>query len=217
MLVAEDKARVVKLFKILKRIMRNYGKIISFPKCSDPTKTYSWRYLTRFLEKYDKIELDDSELPGIIDHIIRRAKMNGTLRNGMSVINKVDLLTICEQKLQQDVDKESNSIKKIISSYEFIQNKLLDSDHNKLYDLLVERPGRRAYANITRWMDNGDLSLGFIAVSKTCKRAVSSLEQHELTLYPDVKEFMKIRYSLISNESILRTLRGLLGDDLLEE
>ena len=109
MLVVEKKQqRTVRVFKIFRKQMKRYGKFVSFPKNTDPTKTYSWRYLTKFIDDFDTIGLDDGELPSVIEAVVQDAKKRGLLRCGISILNKVDLLAVCHNKFERDVNDENH-------------------------------------------------------------------------------------------------------------
>lgn len=213
------KQRIINLYRIFKNEMRKYGRSVSFPKNTDPTKTYSWRYLNNFLNNYDKLlQLEDDEFPIVVEEIVAHAKQRKWLNCGLSILNKVDIVKVCCDRFQRDINDEEQLIISIKKAHAFLKRKLKGQDI-KLFDLLSYRQSRRAYCNMTSWYNAGYLTIGYIAISKTCKNVIRSLDKNndELNLYPTARQFMSIRFRLISKKNILQQLRQILGKDLFEE
>lgn len=223
MLVADETKtrRIIRVYKILKQILKRYGKSVSFPKKTDPSKTYSWRFLAKFVDEFDKLELSDDALKGVLEAVVDDAKRRGLLNCGVAVLSKVDLLAAFNRKLEREVEDEKQTTIDIERSHRFILRKLdeerVKDKHLTLLALLSKRTHPRAYANITRWSQSGELSTGYIAVSKICRKALRSLDEHELNLYPTLLQFKCIRLRIISHQNVVVKLRDLLGGDLFEE
>ena len=73
MLVVEQDNRVLATYAIFKRTMRKYNKQVSFPKNTDPRKTYTWRYIANFIQNVDAMELGE----GAVDLRFRRGQDRG--------------------------------------------------------------------------------------------------------------------------------------------
>lgn len=219
--LAVDKKRVLQTVIVFNRIMKRYGKSVSFPKNTDPTKTYSWRYFVKFLERYDKLELDDDIMPSVMSAIADYARKHNLLRCGCSMLMKIDLAKICEKKFEQEAEYESKTLEDIERSHNFLCEQLrlerTKDPHLTLEGLLIKRVSRRAYANITRWNGAGQITTRYIAVSKLCRRVLRRLDDHELNLFPTPRQFLKIRLNLTMPGPLLDGLRSILGEDLFED
>lgn len=222
MLVLEDKTkRIIQVYKTFKRILKRYGRNISFPKDTDPSKTYSWRFLSKFIDDYDKLGLDDSMMNPIIEQLIREADHRKMLRCGISILSKFDLLQLAHDKLKYELQQQKHIIDEIIKSHQFVSTQL-DQKRTKdpcltIEQMLSYQPNRRSYANITRWFESGYLALGYIAISRSCKRAISKLDEQQQQIFPDPLQFMAVRLRLLSDQQHVGRMRQLLGKDLFEE
>lgn len=218
MLVASRDERIVEAYRIFKQCMQKHGKTIAFPKSTDPRKTYSWRYLDHFVGRVDALGLGDSSLTMLIQAVVLHAKDRDLLHRGIAILDHRDILNAARVKLEREVEGEKQVLRGIVRSYEFLQ-KQLSSERTPIsvYTLLTKRATRLAYANITRWFKADDITAGFVAVSKTCRKALGTLPQHELLLFPKSTSLLKMRLLLTYNQSILPQLREILSNDLFEE
>jgi hypothetical protein len=222
MLIAiSNKKRVLNAIIIFNRIMKRYGKSVSFPKNTDPTKTYSWCYFTKFLERYDELELDDDVMPSVMSAIVDYSRKNNLLRCGCSILVKIDLVKICEEKFKKEVEFENKVLEGIRQSHDFLYKQLClegtKNPHLTLKDLLVRRISRNAYANITRWYEMRRITMPYIAVSRSCRKALRFIGSDESDIFPTPRQFIKIRLNLTMPGSLLDELRMVLDKDLLED
>jgi hypothetical protein len=214
MLVIEDEMiesqerKVLHAYQIFKQKMAQCGKMISFPKNTDPRKTYSWRYVLNFVKKFDENELPNESMTMVIGAIIKHANERGMIDRGFAILGHGDLLSIIHQKLAHDVNEEHDILMLVSKSHEF----LTQQDKGALTNYST----RNGFANITRWYESGHLDINHIAISKICRRSLNAIKSHERGLFPDTKSLYKLRLKLI-NSPLLGKLREILGDDLFEE
>lgn len=206
--------RVLKAYAIFKRTMRRYGKEVSFPNKTEPKKTYNWRYLTKFLEKFDELQMDDRYMPRIIHAIVHHAKSHHLLERGIAMLNRNDILKLSISQLERDLLQEKESIRLIRQSYDYVMSQ---STGGKLSDLLKTRINKNAYTNLTRWYKASLVSLGYIAVSRSCRKALSSLDDNEARAFPSFEELLRIRLLYVHNPNIVTNLREFMGADLFDE
>lgn len=209
-----DDQRVDRVFRLLRRSMGRHGRNVGFPNNTDPRKTYSWRYLQNFVERMDVMGLDETVYQPMIDAIVKYAHDHKLLSRGVAVLAKQEILDLCRAKLETEVEERVAILRNVSGSHEFLLEKAKGSN---ILDVLIKRPNRYAYSNIIGWLDAGSLSLAYIAVSKTCRRAMRSLQPDELNRLPSRTELHKMRLMLISDSMLLPELRRLLGNDLFEE
>jgi hypothetical protein len=84
-------------------------------------------------------------------------------------------------------------------------------------EALKRKPRPYAYANIVSWYKANLINLGFIAVSKSCRRVLASLEEHERDLFPESTELLRAKIRLMHSGHILSELRTIMGNDLVKE
>jgi hypothetical protein len=213
----EQTERILELYRLFKRAMQRNGRMISFPKKTDPTKTYCWRYLANFLEKADELELGDEILPRIVDAVVAHAKEQGLLHRGIAVLDQKDLFDVCYARFERDARSESNLITEIRRSYDFVRKQQEQNPDRSVTQLLSKRPSVRAYANIVSWHKAGYITLGYITVSKACRRALAELQEYELALLPSSRELLRLKIRLVMDKEIAAELRVFMGNDLFQE
>lgn len=216
----EKKKRVEQAYTVLRRILRQFGHIVSLPKNTDPSKTYSWRYVQRFVDSFDTLGLDESNMPEILEAVVIDARNKGLLKCGISFLNKVDLLEASHKKLVRDVNDETQAFGNIERSHNFLIEQLAseeNEDYNSIKQLLLAKKNKRGYANITRWLGSGQISKGYLAVSKVCKRVMNQLDTQQLESFPTSRQLLMTRMKIQCREQMWKNLQTILGDDLFEE
>ena len=108
--------RVIQAYGFLKRALRRYRRSVSLPTNTDPTKTYSWRYLDRFIDRFTQLGLDDEALEVVIDAIVEHAHKNGCLCRGIAVLDQKNIINIVLAKLESDIKSEENITRTIEES-----------------------------------------------------------------------------------------------------
>lgn len=209
--------RINQAYSIVRRELLKYRRHISFPKNTDPRKTYSWRYLEKFVDRVDSLELSDLSLETIISALVREAAETRTLQRGMAVLDNKNMLLICQTKLESEVQSENAEIRAVSESHAFVLGSVGERNDLSVHKVLTERTSRFAYANITRWFEANQLAAGYIAVSRSCKKALGTLPKHELELFPAATKLMRLRLTMTCNNATLMRLRTILGNDLYEE
>ncbi len=213
-----DVDKVLNIYKLFRNAMREQGQFVAFPKNVDPRKTYAWRYLVAFVRKLEEEQINEDLIPCIIKAIVENAKMKRILSRGLSILSQNDLLKIGLAKLERETQDEARKIKNIIKTHEFLISQLNGNGEIKnRVDLLSYRPNKRSYANVTRWFQAGQLNLDYIALSKSCQRAIRKLELFELQLFPKFKDHLIIRWAYLTNDAIHQQIKTILGHDLIEE
>ena len=207
--------RVIQAYGFLKRALKRYRRSVSLPTNTDPTKTYSWRYLERFIDRFDALGLDDESLEVVIEAIVEHAHKSGDLCRGIAILDQKNIINIVLAKLEADIKSEENITKTIEESDRFVRQQLPEGSAARV--LLSQRPNRTAYSNITRWYKANQISIGYIAVSRECKKALGTLPQHELQLFPQPTDLLRMRLRLISRQNIVTKLKTTMGSDLVED
>jgi hypothetical protein len=210
----EQKQRALEVFNAFRQAMYKHGRPIALPKNTALEKTYTWRYINRFLSKLDDMEVPERATSYVVNAVVHRAKQRHQLHRGIAVLDDPDVLDACSTKLEREVQSEDDEITNIERSHSFVVSRL---DGKTLFEQLAHRTARDAYANIVSWHQAGYITTGFIAVSKACMKSFSKLREHELAFFPSKRELLKVRVMLLYNDSVRSRLSSIIGNDLLEE
>lgn len=187
------------------------GFKIDFPKNTDKRKTYQWRYAAKLVEKLDEWEFDEATSKVFIKSVVQYSKKNKLIHKGMSAFFQNNMLQICYNNLK-DMKKDNNAeLASVISSKKFLDAKL----DNKPAEIVLLEKGR-IFTNVVEWYENGKLSILFLALSKSCTKALFKLKETDLTqrrLIPSTAELLLIRDSLSDNSDLVKQLSMILGND----
>jgi hypothetical protein len=194
--------------------MHKYGKIVNLPEKTDPKKTYSWRYLSNFVDRMNELHVDSKHMSVVLEAILIHAKERNLLSRGFAVLSKVDIIQLVVKKLEKDCQSEHNKVENIKRNHEFL---LKQMNGYSLFDILASRRRLNSYTNMTCWYEQGSISLDYIIASRTCRKVIGMLKQSEQSRYPNVMSLMKMRYKLLANERVVRELIQILGDDLFTD
>jgi len=214
-IIAVKSQRIIKAYKILQSIMGQYGKKISFPNNTDPRKTYSWRYLSKFIDRYDQLELGDQVMTDVLGAMVTEAHNKKYIGCGVSLLNKVDIITVYHKTLETEIDIMKKQLANIKKSFDFLDQKEKELKQDKC-TLLANRPHKKSYTFLTRWYDSGFLSIEYIMVSKSCRQVLKNLGKDERLIFPKFGDLMKI-YLKLTREEIKEQICKILGNDFHKE
>lgn len=211
----EVDAKILSVFKILKRTMIKYGKFVSFPDDTDPKKTYNWRYISNFIIKLEAYGLHENFYPQIITAIVEHARRKNLLKRGIAVLLRTDLLELAIKRLEQDCKKEIQTFETIRRSYQLVYDQT--EPEQLYYKTLLKKQVRNGYTDIVRWFLAGNIAMDYIVVSRSARIALGSLSPIERSNFPDAKTLLRMRVKILSHEELIRKLRETLQEDLFEE
>ena len=200
--------RIIKTYKILQSTLNQYGRKISLPSHTDPRKTYCWRHLSSFLDKYDALEFDDNNMPDIISAMVIVAQKRKRLMGGISILNNIDIISALGKKLEVEINGTNNCYVIIRNSKKFLEQQQQD---------LLQRTNKRTYPNIIKWYDSGRLAIEHIIVSKKCREAMKELSKEEKQMLPNTNQLIKLYLKLTTRKETLEQIQVILGDDFYEE
>lgn len=203
--------RVMRVFSWYKLGMRSVGRRVDFPEGSDDKKTYLWRQLKTFVDKIDELGLDDNTARELVHSVIKHGKAHKLLNRGASLLNKVDLLKILQDKLESDLVAELGLLDEIKRCDLFLSEQ---QKRKSRLDVLLDRKRPDAYANITCWFQSRKLTQIFIALSKSCCRALNRLDEDERSEFPPDITLLKIRMLCLRDQQRIDKIRKLMDSDL---
>ena len=191
--------------------MASVGRKVTWPKAKDKTKTYMWRSMKSFITRSREASINDAMIPHMVRSVVKHAKENGLLNRSASLLMKRDLFDICFRKLQQELSDERALIDGVRRSALFLEKKL---DENNKTNVLLIRKHPDAFANITMWLQAGQITESFIAISKRCGKALSKLDESERSQFPSDILIIKARCKYLHRDNLCAELREIMKSDL---
>ena len=79
---------------------------------------------------------------------------------------------------------------------------------------MVSKRGRGGFSNVAHWYRTGDITLGFISVSKSCIQALSVLPEDEREEFPSDLNLLKVRMKLLADVDLRRIIMDTMGEDI---
>lgn len=195
--------------------LRN-GQRLKFPTNTNPINTYQWRYVKAIAQRFEDWQFDDDTCRKFINLATKYAKDKGVLRKGLSVLHQSNMLDICYEMLQREKqfnDQSSNSLESIHS---WLQRKFGDE---KPLRVLLDRPREGAMCNLTQWYKANRITEQYLAVSKTCCKALARLGRthpEERRLLPKQTRLYLLRCDIARDVKTLKKARMILGTDWRE-
>lgn len=187
-----------------------HGFKIKFPTSTDPRKTYQWRFVRSIAEKFVEWEFDEATAKKFIKIAVGQAKVRGVLKKGLAALHQSNMLNICYDILTN----EKNEYDSILSTLEKMKEWF---DRNvgilPIKKLLERQSG--ALPNIIIWYQGSQLSDHFLALSKSCHKAVMSLQhdQMEARLLPSPTSLYLLKAEFLADSNNASVTSRIFGDD----
>lgn len=193
---------VIQVAVLFKNEMVKAGKGFKFAKAKDITKTYHYRWFKSFLDKCYNNGLDLDCAMEVCRSIVKYAKRRNMLNSGASLLSRSDIIDICIDKLERDISEYNDDIE-IIKLF----SKIIDVDDP--FKMFMRKNNRHSDHNIIVLRNNGKIDDSVISISKSCMRAILSINDSSL---PSVKDYFIIK-ARMKNKYGDDLLRSILGDD----
>jgi hypothetical protein len=120
------------------------------------------------------------------------------------------VLEICHNYLRSEVTKTESLIDNIKRSKMF-----LAKSGSYTAEGLLDKKRRAGFSNITQWYRSNDLTLSFISVSMSCRRALNYLPPDERSDFPSDAVLLRNRISILRDSNMRAKIGEILGDDIL--
>lgn len=205
-------SKVFTVYSVFQQAMRKAGRKIQFPKCSDKTKTYQFRWTKTFTQKcYQEYGLDDVVINHLISDIVDYAKKRNLLNKGTQLLCMNNIVDICVKSVENLAADEASLIEELRSCREFLCDQVIDK--NILVRKLIEPVNSGGCPNIVYWYNLGHLSEVYLALSKTCIKAMAKLSSDDRAELPSGFELLRICTHTVSAD-LLPQLKAVMGSDL---
>jgi hypothetical protein len=200
---------VAAVFKAYKAAMRSIGRSVKLQQSTDITKTYAYRSISKFIHNMKNIGLSQDVYLKMIKPMVEYAKMKGLLGRGITVLILKQTLQICYDYLKTQVLKGDLLINDIDKSSSFLKQNI-----NNLEEVLLKKQNRNSYANIVKWLKSGDLSINYVSLSKSCRKAINKLDKIDREMLPDDFKLLKMRINILSDKELRNEVIDIMGSDI---
>lgn len=204
---------VTNIYDCYRRAMASVGWQVQLPTNTDPSKTYAYRAIKKFLDKTKEWNLDPEVVRALVREVVLYGKRNGLLRKGTALLNMKSVLQICQDYLSGEITKADLLINDIGRAKRFI-DRHIDND-NGVAGTLVTRTRRDGYANLTQWYRSGEIPLSFVSISAGCRKALNLLPPDERSLFPSDEKLLRNRIKILGDSNLRSKLSEILDKDLL--
>jgi len=198
----------IRVWKVFKYCQDKFGKAgikITFPKDTDPKKTYKWRYLLSFIKKIDEMQASIDTTHQLINAVVKYAASNNQLHKGLSLLTSDKVLEACCNIALQSGKSESNLLDKIKKDRDLVESgDLLGKKHE------------RGMSNIVRWYIEGSISDLYLSLSKKCHETMMQLSKIERSMMPNGKELILTRMDILNEPKLKAKIRKIMLNDWRE-
>lgn len=208
-----DEDRIEQVWNLCCEVYAKHGRILSFPAGTNPHKTYQWRYLKKLTQKIEEWDFDNETSKILLDIAVGYIKEKGLLHKGLAALLQSNMLEVCHDRLKKQQNNNSQSIRSLEHVHHWLRSLTKGED---LYPILMNRKDRYSLRNITIWYQSSKLSRLYLALSKSCCKALVSLatiNPHERSLLPKSLELYSIRQRFIKDSTNESLGKKILQDD----
>jgi hypothetical protein len=197
-----DNIKVWKLFKYCKESFGKAGINISFPKNTDPRKTYKWRYLENFSNKIDNWNVSDDTITQLIDSMVAQAKKRGHINKGLALLTSDQILEDSLKIIENSDELDRLTVNRIKQECALI----LDLN-------LLAKNKHHGLPLIIRLYIQNKISDVLLALSQKCHNAMIQLDNIERAMLPNGKKLIMLRMNVNKNPRIRNELKNILQSD----
>lgn len=208
--ISDDK--VFNTWELCVETYLQYGRKLSFPKSSDPRKTYQWRFAKALAIKFEEWQFNEEDAKNFVKIAVAHAKEGNRLNKGLAALHQGNLIQICYDKLKKDADNSNMSIDSLIKIKKWLDAKIGFADPVTVF---LHRKTPDVFCNLVVWVQASCVSTLYLALSKSCGKALAKIASHdeyERKLLPTSIELYKIRHEFL-NDFNLKQVKTLLQKD----
>lgn len=200
---------VLEIFEWYRSAMGRVGRRVDWPKCHDIRKTYFYRSLHKYADKcYNDLGLDNRMTRILTYDVVEYAAKNKLLNKG-ALILQMDLVGLCYNSIKNLIEEEDSLIVELQRCKTFLDEQI--SDKNNHVQLMIEPMSDGGLPRIVYWYQLGYLTSTYIALSKSCLKAVSLLK--DVDDFPKQIELFKISSQILATDLVDR-ISAVIGSDL---
>jgi hypothetical protein len=191
--------------------MFSVGRHVRLPRNTDPSKTYAYRSINKFIEQVREWKINDLITYELIREIVRYGDRNNLLNKGTALLNMGSILKICYSYLNIQITKTESLINDIVRSNDFINKKV---GNCVAVDVLIWS-NKNGFANMVKWFRSGEIGLSFISISVNCRKAMNLLHQVDRYEFPSDELLLNNRIKILGDVNLFNKIKPVMGEDLL--
>ena len=180
---------------------------IKLKKAPNPSKTYAWRALSRFMKQIGNCS--NEVVVQLLDEIIDFVIVNNKGRGILAALHNKELIIHCCNRLKEKERHCSMVIQKLERSVAFVAAQYQVGEHLEL------RHGLRTWPNIVAWYKSNHIFDIFLALSQKANCVMRELPQEDRIELPSMMEINSIRISWLSHPRRRNQCKSILGEDLV--
>ena len=214
MSTATTKSKVLDVWDWCREIYLQEGRIkLSFPKSTDPVKTYQYRYAHQLAERLAEWEFDEPTSRRFIEIAVAYAKDKGLLHKGLSLMCQSNLLEIARKRLEREQQQDLGILVELQRVHFWVASKIGSRDP---VDVMLTRRNPDGHRNLVRWHAERRLSDLYLSLSAPCGRALARLERSSPTERQEVPSSSRLylaRMVFLQDDSNRREAKRIMGGD----
>ena len=187
--------------------MRKAGRKESFPKGTDPRKTYKYRALEKFAKNVEEWGFDNSTTKAMIESVVAYGKKKRLLTKGTMILNMKSVLEICLQELERKSEETDSIVESIKRCRAYLTERGIETSQS-----LTSSKRSGGMPRLETLLASGKMPPAYLAVSRIARSALLKLENRDD--YPDNRELRKMRARLLYDHKSREQLSEILGSDL---
>jgi len=196
-----------KIDEIIKLYNALTGRNI-IPKNTDPKRTYQYRYAAKFMKNMEGVSWET--IKKIVYYAVEYASENrkkSVWTRGLWILTKSNIIVIAYEKSKEEDRQRQLYLDKVIKSKKFAE------EHNYEFSKTKTEGG---FPNIVTWYDSGEISLTYLAMSESCKKALTTIDETDRRMIPDQKEIIRRRIRCLMDKDYREKLKNTLGSDYIK-
>jgi len=177
------------------------------PDGTDPKRTYQYRYAAKFLKNMEGVSWET--IQKIIYCAVEYAKENekaSVYSRGLWILTKSNIVDIAYEKAKEEDQIRKLDLTKVIRSKEFADE----------HDYKFSESPDGGFPNVVAWYDSGKISLTYLAMSESCKKAFSVLDEVDRRTLPNQKDITKRRIKCLIDIEYREQLKDIMGTDYIK-
>jgi hypothetical protein len=211
--ILEPPAAAMRTWKWCQEAFAENGIKLTFPKNTNPQKTYQWRYITKLTQRIDEWELDRATAKAFIYFSVSYMKEKKLLHKGLSVFFQGNMADVCYDRMQKQLTNADHNLERIRNAHTFVMSRC---NNKSAVALFLNRESFGKLRNIVRWYKSGDITDAYLATSLACTEALSKLSviaPNERDLLPTESELYCVAIRLTKDGDFRPKAKAILGND----
>lgn len=169
------------------------GIRLRFPKSSDYTKTYQWRYVKAITKKFNEWNLNEESCKKFISVAVEFARRKRVLRKGLSVLHQKNIMQLCYDEMILEIESLDNKNMALIKCCD--QYSSLGFSSFSSY--LKSKVNPRALSNLTSLFLARKMPLEFMSLNKVTMECYKTLDDSEKALLPSLAQLYICRKRML--------------------